>query len=85
MDTLRELLIDELDSFDPHWRIHYPTLVDAVQAAGEAAEELFSRWKGTGEGLRLQASLAGLHDYQRDSRTNQQTYVAAKRYLGLQL
>lgn len=46
-------LLEELDAFDHKWRDRYPTLPDAVAAAGPYALQLYRTWLQTDEAKKL--------------------------------
>ncbi len=53
----KELLVEELDAFDPQWRLRYATLFDAANACG--CEDLYALYvsslSGSNERAMVQA------------------------------
>lgn len=63
MATEKEVLIDELESFDPCYQQNYKTLGEAANAAGFWAWEAYVAYRQTPEGKKLEESLEGVPDY----------------------
>lgn len=63
----KDILIDELESFDPKYQEHYKTLYAAACAAGEHALGAYWAYMTTPEGGKLAAAMATVHDHQADN------------------
>lgn len=54
-------LFEELDAFDPRWRINFSSVISAAKAAG--AESLLDQYLQTPEGEGYLANVAAVRDY----------------------
>lgn len=66
--TPKQELIDELDAFDPKWRDHYATLLDAAIAAN--AVDLHAAYKDSPEGQADDKLKATSRDWNEVNRRN---------------
>ena len=62
-------LVDELDSFDPSWRVNYPTLAAAADAAGPYAYNLYLNY-ALGQGKDAEALKKTSVDWNEVNRVN---------------